>query len=200
MTQRLLRLGLAVLCTGIAAVVITEISVGAFTAVVPPVQAVGTEARIEMPPVPDIDSMVAEILKRPLFSSSRLPYEEVVGIEEDDGEEKPPQLQSRLTGVAIRPEGREALFEREGGKPVAVREGGQIDGLTVKTIRTDQVTLSNVLGDEIVKPTYAPPRVRRPPQRVAATPAASQNNAAAVNGTPATRSPQAAPPGRQERK
>jgi hypothetical protein len=204
MTQRLLRLGLAVLCTGLVAVVATEISVGAFSVAVPSIPETRTAARVEMPPLPDIDAMVSEILGRPLFSSSRLPYEEVAEAEEDEGEGEPQQLQSRLTGVAIRPEGREALFERDGGKPVAVKEGGQIDGWTVKSIRTDQVLLSNTLGDEVLKPAFAPARVRRPPQRVAATNGAAaqtgQNTEAAANGAPTIRSPKAASGSRQGQK
>jgi hypothetical protein len=204
MTQRLLRLGLAVVCTGLVAVVATEISVGAFSAAIPSAPEVRTSARVEMPPIQDIDSMVSDILERPLFSSSRLPYEEVAEAEEDESEDEPQQLQSRLTGVAIRPEGREALFEREGGKPVAVKEGGQIDGWIVKSIRTDQVLLSNPLGDEILRPTYAPQRVRRPPLRVAATngaaPQAQPGTDAAANGKPTIRAPQTAPGSRQGRR
>jgi len=204
MTQPLLRLGLAVVCTGLVAVVATEISVGAFSAAIPSAPESRTPARVEMPPIQDIDSMVAEILERPLFSSSRAPYEEVAEAEEDESEDEPQQLQSRLTGVAIRPEGREALFERDGGKPVAVKEGGQIDGWIVKSIRTDQVLLSNPLGDEILKPAFAPPRVRRPPQRVAATngaaPQAQPATEAAAKGAPTIRAPQTAPGSRQRPK
>ena len=202
MTQRVLRLGLAVVCTGLAAVIAAEISVSAFSPAAPSAPEARTAARVEMPPLPNIDSMVSEILERPLFSSSRLPYEEFVEAETDESEYEPPQLQSRLTGVAIRPEGREALFEREGGKPVAVKEGEQIDGWTVKAIHTDQVLLSNALDEELLRPTHAPRRVRPPAQRIAATngsaPQAQQNNGAAANGAPTIRTPQAAPDIRQE--
>ncbi len=205
MTQHLLRLGLAVLCAGLGAVVVTEISVNAFTPDVSPISTAGAPLPADMPPMQDIDSLVAAILERPLFSSSRLPYEEIAEIEDEgDGEEEPQQLQARLTGVAIRPEGREALFEREGSKPVAVKEGGQIDGWTVKAIRNDEVLMSNALGDEVLKPSYRPPRVKRPPQRVAAgngaSPQAQQNNAAAPKGPASGRAPQAASGSRQERK
>jgi hypothetical protein len=204
MTQRQLRLGLAVLCVGLASVVVTEISVAAFGAVAPLSRETSAAPRVEMPLLPDIDSMVSEILKRPLFSSNRLPYEEIVEAEEEAGEDEPQQLKARLAGVAIRPEGREALFEPEGGKPVVVKEGGQIDGWTVRAIRTDQVLLSNALGDEILRPAYAPPRVRRPPQRVATTngavPRTQQANGGAPNGAPTLRTPQTAPGSRQERK
>lgn len=195
MTQRLLRLGLGVVCAGLGAIVVTEISVKAFTPSVSSVSEVGAPALIEMPSIPDIDSMVVAILERPLFSSSRLPHEEIVEITDVETiDEEPQKFQARLMGVAIRPEGREALFEREGSKPIAVKEGGEIDGWTVKAIRNDQVLLLSRSGEEILKPAYAPPRARRPQQRVATTNASVK---AQPNGTQAT---PAAAGTRQERK
>ena len=57
--------------------------------------------------------------------------------------------------MTIRPEMREALFEREGEKPVAVKEGQAIDGWTVASIQPDQVVLRSAAGEQILKPTNA---------------------------------------------
>jgi hypothetical protein len=192
MTHPMLRWGLAVLCAAFGAVVVTEIAVAAFSPDTRPAPDQKAPVRSELPPIPDIDAMVAAILERPLFTSNRLPFEEsaaVDGGDENAQHQEPQQLQARLMGVAIRPEGREALFEREGSKPIAVKEGAQIDGWTVKKIGIDQVLLGNELGDEVVKPAYAPPRVRRPPQRVAATNGTTQtpNQASGVRSAPGSR-------------
>jgi hypothetical protein len=160
--------------------------VKAFTPSVSSASEAGVPVLTEMPSIPDIDSMVVAILERPLFSSSRLPYEERVEIAEvETGEEEPQAFQARLMGVAIRPEGREALFEREGSKPVAVKEGGEIDGWTVRAIRNDQVLLLSSRGEEILKLAYAPPRARRPQQRVATSNAAAKapNGGQTANGS-----------------
>ncbi|HEX3487417.1 MAG TPA: hypothetical protein VHT51_20340 [Micropepsaceae bacterium] len=103
-------------------------------------------------PAPDFDSMVSEILAHPLFSPSRQPPD----MKTDDVAEapkEPPKMPGRLEGVSIRPEMREALFEQDGGKPIAVKEGQDIGGWTVASIRADQVLLKSELGGEqVVKP------------------------------------------------
>src|SRR5262245_4348269 len=147
MTNQLLRIGLAALCVAFSAVIVAEISANAFGSAVS-VEVESVEPALpEMPMPSDIDSMVAEILERPLFASARAPYEEAsVADDEGDDEEGSQTLQVRLTGVAILPGVREALFEREGSKPVVVKEGGQIDGWTVKAIRADRVVIANATG------------------------------------------------------
>ena len=193
MTQRMLRSGLAVVCTGLAAVLVAEISIGAMGSAVSAEPDVKVSASLDVPALADIDSMVATILERPLFASSRVPYEEAVAAGEDEEQDAPQQLQVRLTGVAILPEGREALFEREGGKPVAVKEGGQVDGWTVKAIRTDQVVLSNASGEEMLEPLNPAPSAR---PRVAANraPAAPTQQ----KGAPTIRAPEASPGSKQD--
>src|SRR5438552_61122 len=66
------------------------------------------------------DRLVAEILKRPLFTPGRQPPEAKIVKAE------PPQLQGRLAGVMLRSDMRIALFTRPGGKPVSVKEGDVI--------------------------------------------------------------------------
>ena len=100
---------------------------------------------------PDMDALVAEILGRPLFSPSRQPAE-AAPEQVFETPKGPPKMPARLEGVSIRPEAREALFEREAAKPIAVKEGQEIDGWTVASILPDQVVLKSEAGEQIVKP------------------------------------------------
>jgi hypothetical protein len=113
----------------------------------------GHAAAAAPPPSRDLDANVTEILERPLFNPSRQAASEAP-IETDGAAEKePPKMPGRLAGVAILPEVREALFESDGEKPIAVKEGQQIEGWTVTSIRSDQVVLKSPLGEQIVRPT-----------------------------------------------
>ena len=94
------------------------------------------------------DGLVAEILKRPLFTPGRQPPQAKVVKAE------PPQLQGRLAGVMLRPDLRIALFTRPGGgRPVSVKEGDVIDGWTASKIETGRVVLTSSFGEQVVKPT-----------------------------------------------
>ena len=91
--------------------------------------------------------MVAEITKRPLFTSGRQPPQARVVRAE------PPRLQGRLAGVMMEANIREALFSRPGARPMAVKEGDTIDGWTVDKIETDSVRLTSSFGEQVVRPT-----------------------------------------------
>jgi hypothetical protein len=130
--------------------------------------------------------MVAEMSKRPLFTEGREPPElKVVKAE-------PPKLQGRLAGMVLRPDLREALFTRHGGKPIAVKEGDVIDGWTVSTIEIGRVILTSTFGEQIVKPTNGTPDEIGPakPRAVAKKPAPPQ----AKPAVPATQPRKAALP------
>ena len=100
---------------------------------------------------PNINALVSKILARPLFNPSRQPVQE--GLDQiAEAPKYPPKMPGRLQGVTIRPQVREALFEREGQKPIAVNEGQEIEGWTVVSIRADSVLLKSSAGDQIVKP------------------------------------------------
>jgi hypothetical protein len=103
-------------------------------------------------PSPNLDAMVTEILERPLFSPSRQAASEAPDEAPAEEEKEPPKMPGRLAGVAVLPEVREALFERDGEKPIVVKEGQEIEGWTVASIRSDQVVLRNAQGEQIVKP------------------------------------------------
>lgn len=105
------------------------------------------------------DRMAAEILERPLFTPGRQPPEvKIVQAE-------PPKLQGRLAGVMLRSDGREALFTRPGGRPLAVKEGEVIDGWTLSRIETGRVVLTSAFGEQVVTPTHGSAEEITPGQR-----------------------------------
>ena len=111
----------------------------------------------------DKETIVAVILERPLFTPGRHPPPTVsfAPIAETP-EEAPRQLRGRLAGVTIRPGVREALFMREGQKPLALNVGGEIDGWRISAIEPDRVTLSSPSGSQTIKPTNDPGAVHPP--------------------------------------
>jgi hypothetical protein len=130
--------------------------------------------------------MVAEILKRPLFTPGRQPPQvKIVKAE-------PPKLQGRLAGVVLRPDLREALFTRPGGRPISVKEGEVIDGWTTAKIEASQVVLTSSFGQQIVKLTNGSPDEITPGRRPVkkATPTKAQGAKPAQNPAPAQKQQQ----------
>jgi type II secretory pathway component PulC len=140
-----------------------------------------------------VDRLVAEILKRPLFSQGRQPPQPKIVKAE------PPKLQGRLAGVVLRSDLREALFTRPGGRPVSVKEGEIIDGWTISRVEAGQVVLTSAFGEKIVKPTYGTLEEIVPGRRPAkkATPAPNQLPKAWVPQVP-TQTPQQMASGRMK--
>lgn len=134
----------------------------------------------------EIDAAIAAIAARPLFTPGRRPPEakKPAAAQDEAPVPKPPELRGRLAGVMLGPEEREALFARQGEKPIAVHVGGEIDGWTVAAIDSDHVELTSAFGKLVMQPTQgergegAAPAVRgavkraaRPPAKKAAAPA-----------------------------
>lgn len=130
------------------------------------------------------DSLVAEILKRPLFTPGRQPPEAKVVKAE------PPQLQGRLAGVMLRPDLRIALFTRPGGKPVSVKEGDVIDGWTTAKIEPGRVVLTSSFGEQVVKPTNGSAEEVTPGHRPVKKPAPAKTPAKPGQKPPAAQKPQ----------
>jgi len=140
------------------------------------------------PPSPNVDALVAEILRQPLFSPSRQPPDNRPMGEAAIAEKEPLELPGRLEGTAVLPGIREALFEREGDKPLAVKEGQTIDGWTVASIRPDRVILHSDDGEQIVKPANDAHIKPRPVLVANRKPAANKPKHVAIKG------PQPQPP------
>lgn len=152
---RILQLVLGAVCLGLTGIVVSELLPSDTDIVESP--AGDAAIAVAGDPVPQLDfqKLEAEILDRPLFTPGRKPPQAKEDMATDDEEEqaKPPELQSRLAGVTIRPDYSEALFARDGEKPVAVKEGDEIDGWTVDSIERDRVVLTSDFGERVLEPT-----------------------------------------------
>jgi hypothetical protein len=152
---RTLRLSLIALGVTFGALVVTEVLMAVPDDTPQSRQAAeGIALRIAKLNPTNLDGMVADILARPLFSVERAPPDSPPPEVEDRPEDKAPvQLQRRLTGIMVRPGAREALFQRDGEKALAVKEGGEVDGWKVVSIEMDRVVLDSGAGEQTVKPT-----------------------------------------------
>jgi hypothetical protein len=165
----ILQFVLSALCAGLSLIVVAEVfslTQQNYSSVAE--TATPTTALVEtVAPAPDMDGTVAAILARPLFTPGRRPPQTAsfAPIAETE-EEAPRQLRGRLAGVTIRPGVREALFIREGQKPLAVSVGAEIDGWRISAIEPDRVILSSASGDQTIKPTNDPEAVRQRVRRI----------------------------------
>jgi hypothetical protein len=98
------------------------------------------------------DAWVATILARPLFSRDRHPPDAKVASASDPGEGLP-----RLTGIAVSPSGRSAIFAgAAAGKPIVVGEGGSVGGYTVRAIAPGRVQVVGPGGERTLSPSFDP--------------------------------------------
>jgi general secretion pathway protein N len=176
------------LCLCLSGIIAAELTLTVSrVAASPNYAAVGAAAQAATPAPPvDADALVAEILDRPLFSPDRHPPAPPPAPEAEA--KTPPELNGRLAGVMIRPNDREALFARDGEKPITVKEGDTIDGWTVSTIEADRVVLTSEFGEKVVQPTMGErgegvaPKPPRPANRPAPVPQPQRVNTAGPPG------------------
>jgi len=92
----------------------------------------------------------ADILARPLFSSSRRPSAKVAGPAADPAKPMP-----RLTGVVVSPVGRFALFANaDGGRPLVMREGDHFGAAVIEAIVAGEVTVRGPDGAVVLRSTF----------------------------------------------
>jgi len=164
--SRVVQFVLAGLCVGLSLIVMAENvrltrQINFSSAAVP----TRTPTLIEREgPAPDTEANVSAILERPLFTPGRHPPRIVFFAPSVETPEDAPGQLPRLAGMTIRPGVREALFMREGQKPMAVNVGGEIDGWRISAIELDRVILLSTFGSQTIKPTNDPnailPRAR----------------------------------------
>ncbi|HUC12743.1 MAG TPA: hypothetical protein VL985_20295 [Stellaceae bacterium] len=121
-----------------------------------------------------LDTMVAEILARPLFSSTRRPPSEDRPVA-DTG-----LSDTRLTGILIEPGHRFAIFAPTGDKPLMVSEGDMVSGWRVENITPRNVSLSGPEGTQTLEPKIDP-NLAPPAPRPGSVPAATPFRPAAVS-------------------
>jgi hypothetical protein len=101
--------------------------------------------------------------------------------------------------MTIGPDDRQALFARDGGGVLAVREEQQIDGWTVTSIDSEKVVLNSDFGERVLHPTSsprsvaprtpAPARVQQAGAKPPAPPPRPTNNTTNNNTKSAGKSP-----------
>jgi len=126
------------------------------------------------------DTMIKEILARPLFSSTRRPPH-------GDGPAADTGLSdTRLTGIVIAPGHHFAIFAPPGDKLLVVREGDTISGWRVENITPRNVSLSGPEGTKTLAPKIDPNLAPPPPPAGTAPPAAPLRQAAIPQPRPGT--------------
>jgi hypothetical protein len=134
----------------------------------------GKAAGVSPPPLLELTDTVA----RPLFTISRRPEEEPAETAPEAKVETvvtptaPPAL--RLSAVIIEPDRRQALLiPKDGGAPMRVLQGAEVQGWTLSEVRDDAVVLSRGSArHELTLRTFEPP-----PQPVRRAPAARAGQA-----------------------
>jgi hypothetical protein len=170
---RLVRFALGGCCAALLAVIVAEVSTPVADMGAPLGDAVRTVAmpKGDIDLAQDADDLVTEITDHPLFSPTRMPPEPAQDLRPAaQAEKKPATFQGRLAGVMLRPGGSEAVFARDGQKPIVVTVGQEIEGWTVDAIEADHVLMSGESGTLTFEPTPAEkaggaPAAHKPPQQ-----------------------------------
>jgi hypothetical protein len=121
---------------------------------------------------PSTDELLAKILERPLFSSTRRPPQAAANDSATDSD----LADTRLTGIVTEPDHHYAIFAVNGApKPLRLTEGEDLSGWRIESITPHEVSLSGPGGTKTLEPKFDPNLVQRPPpQPPAATPGAPQ--------------------------
>jgi hypothetical protein len=152
--NRIFHLALVGLDLGLVGVIAVALTAEA-PELAPPPEPRKEMTRLEVRPAPavDLDQWVASIRERPLFTPGRRPPAAPPPPAAPEAAVVAHELASRLAGLMIQPNRREALFAAEGQKPVAVGLGDWIEGWQVTAIETDGVMLSGPSGERRLEPT-----------------------------------------------
>lgn len=105
---------------------------------------------VEQPHLPRPDGLVALILSRPLFNTTRRPADP----SQESTTADPELSTARLTGIVLEPDRRIAIFAVPNGKPLVVSEGEMIDGWRVDAITPRNVSLSGPTGATTLVPKF----------------------------------------------
>ena len=111
----------------------------------------GAAIAAHRPPSTHLDELLAMVLSRPLFSSTRRPPQSAGndGPSADLGD-------TRLTGIVTEPGRHLAIFAVNGAKPLKLSEGEAVSGWRIESITPREVSLSGPGGSKTLEPKVDP--------------------------------------------
>jgi general secretion pathway protein N len=112
----------------------------------------GAAVAVHRQPSTHVDELLAAVLSRPLFSSTRRPPQSAV----NDGPSGADLGDTRLTGIVTEPGRHLAIFAVNGAKPLRLSEGEAVSGWRIESITPREVSLSGPGGTKTLEPKVDP--------------------------------------------
>jgi general secretion pathway protein N len=128
----------------------------------------GAAVAVRRQPGTHVDELLATVLSRPLFSSTRRPPQSAAS----DGPSSADLGDTRLTGIVTEPGHHLAIFAVKGANPLRVTEGEAVSGWRIESITPREVSLSGPGGTKTLEPKVDPNLVPPPAPTSAANPVA----------------------------
>jgi hypothetical protein len=200
MINRLVLLPLIAGCLVFGGIVFMELAPAGDPATTEVAKRLDAAPAIQRQQNPKLDQLLAAILARPLFSSTRRPPE--VAPAAAAGSDL---ADARLTGIVTEPGHRIAIFAVNGAKPLKLAVGEAVSGWRIESILPGEVSLSGPAGTKTTlqpkfDPSLVPPPRQPPPGNtggrfpIPAAPTAGTRSAALLPGTAALGQPNPAVP------
>jgi hypothetical protein len=145
-----------------------------------------TPSAVHRPQSARLEELLATVLGRPLFNSSRRPPQTAA----NDGGGTSDLADTRLTGIVTEPGRSIAIFAVNGAKPLKLTEGEAVSGWRIESITPREVALSGPGGAKTLAPKNDP--------NLAAPSSGPTPAAPAAVRPPVAPSPAAAPPARPD--
>ena len=119
---------------------------------------VDTTSAAHRQPSTRIDELLAMVLARPLFNSTRRPPQSAG----NDSVVSSDLADTRLTGIVTEPGHHVAIFAVNGAKPLRLTEGEAVSGWRIESITPHEVSLSGPGGTKTLEPKLDPNLVQPP--------------------------------------
>jgi|GEM_PF-2210020 len=160
MTDRLVIYLLLAGCLIFGAVVLLELEPAATETAAPNEvsRRVDTTSAARRQPSTRIDELLAMVLARPLFNSTRRPPQSAG----NDSVVSSDLADTRLTGIVTEPGHHVAIFAVNGAKPLRLTEGEAVSGWRIESITPHEVSLSGPGGTKTLEPKLDPNLVQPP--------------------------------------
>ena len=200
MTDRLVIYLLLAGCLIFGAVVLLELEPAATETAAPNEvsRRADTTSAAHRQPSTRIDELLAMVLARPLFNSTRRPPQSAG----NDSVVSSDLADTRLTGIVTEPGHHVAIFAVNGAKPLRLTEGEAVSGWRIESITPREVSLSGPGGTKTLEPKLDPNLVQpsaptpppNPAARVPPQPAPVANVPPRPGVPPGVRPPPVRPP------